>query len=186
MRGTCPGPPNCSYSFTTMHGHVNPNMRAYDAMVQAYMDIVDPTDMDKTQSPWTDFVYWMDDILTDVMGCVSRTDERCADDGYCLCQAAPGPIFCCPFGPNAHHDSSIEDHITSITGEKFDLWRLGWSTFLQVPLNAKMEETKLLIRGKVTRDPDADACSLSFLDEVEISGLWMAGRPAKFHVFVFF
>ena len=39
-------------------------------------------------------------------------------------------------------------HVSTVTRESFDLWRTGWSTFVQVPL-ASVEPSKFLVRGDV-------------------------------------
>ena len=46
-------------------------MQAYAALSETFMDIVSPNqELDENETPWKEIVYWMDDILTEVMGCV--------------------------------------------------------------------------------------------------------------------
>jgi len=189
------GMPNCSYAYSVVHGTDDPNMVAYNSLAKTYMEVVAPNDdIDETEAPWSEIITWMDDILIDVMGCVDRSSPLCAEsDDYCVCQASPGPIHCCPFGvsalaggsvsPNSYGPSSVGDpHITSVTGEKFDLWKLGWSTFLQVPEQAETDnDVKLLIQGNVQRFWGSDECAPAFLDQVHISGSWAGNRTV--HIF---
>ena len=45
--------------------------------------------------------------------------------------------------------SAVGDpHVSTVTKESFDLWRTGWSTFVQVPL-ASVEPSQFLVRGNV-------------------------------------
>ena len=63
--------PNCSYSWSAVHGDDEPNMQAYAALSETFMDIVSLNqELDENETPWKEIVYWMDDILTEVMGCV--------------------------------------------------------------------------------------------------------------------
>jgi len=191
--------PNCSYAWSSAHGTDDPNMVAYNSLANTYMEVVAPNDdIHDTEAPWSEIVTWMDDILIDVMGCVDRSSPLCAEsDDYCVCQAMPGPVHCCPFmvntigggslspssyGPSVGPSSIGDPHITSVTGEKFDLWKLGWSTFLQVPQVPKQDEgVKLLIRGSVEKFWGVDACAPAFLDQVHISGSWAGNRTV--HIF---
>ena len=75
------GVPNCSYSWSALHGDEEPNMQAFTALSETFMDVVASNDaLDVTMTPWKEIVLWMDDILTDVMGCVDETHP------YCLCE----------------------------------------------------------------------------------------------------
>ena len=66
--------PNCSYSWSALHGDEEPNMQAFTALSETFMDVVASNDaLDVTVTPWKEIVLWMDDILTDVMGCVDET-----------------------------------------------------------------------------------------------------------------
>jgi hypothetical protein len=185
--------PNCSYAWSAVHGDEDPNMVAYTALSETFMEVVAPNDkIDETEAPWTEIVTWMDAILIDVMGCVDRSDPLCAEsEDHCVCQASPGLIHCCPFGvsaigggslsPSSLVPSSVGDpHITSITGEKFDLWKFGWSTFMQVPQQAETDDdVKLLVQGKVQRFWGSDECAPAFLDQVHISGSWVGNRTVQ-------
>jgi len=204
--------PNCSYSWSAVHGDEEPNMQAFAALSETFMDIVSPNEeLDENETPWKEIVYWMDDILTEVMGCVEETNSACATEDYCLCEARPGPRLCCPFnemivdpnslgpsslGPSSLGPSSVgssttepapyypssegDPHITTITGEKFDLWKMGWSTFMQIPQYPQStDDVKLLISGKVNKYWGADACAPAYLDEVKISGNWVGGKTVQ-------
>lgn len=68
--------------------------------------------------------------------------------------------------------SAVGDpHVSSIAGDSFDLWRTGWSTFVQVPL-ASEGSPKLLIRGDV-RPYGGAQCAPAFLQQVRINGSWL-------------
>ena len=57
--------------------------------------------------------------------------------------------------------SSVGDpHVTSVTGEKFDLWKTGWSLFVLIPKDIQPELVAY----------DGDKCGLDFLQDVKISG----------------
>jgi len=207
------GVPNCSYSWSALHGDEEPNMQAFTALSETFMDVVASNDaLDVTVTPWKEIVLWMDDILTDVMGCVDETHPACSSEDYCLCEGAPGPRMCCPFnevsgmepnsigpssfgpdslGPNSLQPNSLDPnsyspsaegdpHITTITGEKFDLWKMGWSTFMQIPqYPTSTKDVELLISGNVRKYWGTDACAPAFLDEVKISGNWVGGRTVQ-------
>ena len=83
--------------------------------------------------------------------------------------------------PNSYSPSAEGDpHITTITGEKFDLWKMGWSTFMQFPqYPTSTKDVELLISGNVRKYWGADACAPAFLDEVKISGNWVGGRTVQ-------
>lgn len=67
--------------------------------------------------------------------------------------------------------SAVGDpHVTSVTGEKFDVWKIGWSTFVQIPRHVDSHNSpKLLVTGNV-RPYGKDPCAPSFLQEVTITG----------------
>ena len=45
--------------------------------------------------------------------------------------------------------SAVSDpHVSTVTRESFDLWRIGWLTFVQVPL-ASVELSMVLVRADV-------------------------------------
>uniref|UniRef100_A0A7S1AQY9 VWFD domain-containing protein n=1 Tax=Noctiluca scintillans TaxID=2966 RepID=A0A7S1AQY9_NOCSC len=173
-------PPNCSYAFKQSHGAENPDMKAYDTLVDAFMESVDQeTDLDNGQTPWANISYWLDDILTDAMHCVSPDSPQCtAEDGYCTCLDVEGGAMCCPWLNVAPPIIAEGDpHITSLTGQKFDLWKLGWSTFLQVPQKlVDGQSPKLLVRGNLRRYWGDNECAPAYLDEVALSGSWTGNR----------
>jgi hypothetical protein len=67
-----------------------------------------------------------------------------------------------------------DPHVNSITGLKFDLWRTGWSTFVQIP-QSEEKSAKLLVRGDVRRY-GRDPCAPSFLYQVHVNGSWLGGH----------
>ena len=111
--------------------HMEPmiqNMVAYNSLATTFMEVVAPNeDIHVTEAPWSEIITWMDDILIDVMGCVDRSSPLCAEsEDYCVCQAMPGPIRCCPFGVSALAGGSVSPNSYGpSSSEKFDLWRLG-------------------------------------------------------------
>jgi hypothetical protein len=68
-----------------------------------------------------------------------------------------------------------DPHISSVTGEAFDLWRTGWSTFVQIPQHSQAGSTKLLIDGHV-KPYTAAPCAPAFLQEVRMNGTWLPGE----------
>jgi len=72
---------------------------------------------------------------------------------------------------SAHGDP----HVSTITGETFDLWKTGWSTFVQIPRSEHEHSDKLLVRGDVRRY-GGDACAPSFLYQVHMNGSWLGGH----------
>jgi len=76
--------------------------------------------------------------------------------------------------------SAVGDpHVKSITGDPFDLWRTGWSTFVQVPL-ASDDSPKLLVRGDV-RPYGGAPCVPAFLQQVRINGSWLGTHDITVH-----
>ena len=66
--------PNSSYSWSAVHGDEEPIMQAYAALSETFVDIISPNqELDDNETPWKEIAYWMDDILTEVMGCVAWT-----------------------------------------------------------------------------------------------------------------
>jgi len=124
------------------------------------------------------------------------TDVQCAGSGD-LCsgdQCCPGYegsdflTFPCPtatagfdqcqtiirYPYEAESDDTVsavgDPHVTSITGEKFDLWVTGWSTFLQVPKNVEPNSVpKLLVTGNV-QPYHAEKCAPAYLQTVKVTG----------------
>ena len=60
--------------------------------------------------------------------------------------------------------------MTSLTGEKFDLWKTGWSTFVRIPRDRPVAD--LVVRGNVNAYEE-EACAPAYLREVEVSGAWL-------------
>ena len=68
--------------------------------------------------------------------------------------------------------SAIGDpHVTSVTGEKFDLWKTGWSLFVQIPKDIQPELVPGLFVAENVVPYDGDKCASSILQNVQISGL---------------
>ena len=70
---------------------------------------------------------------------------------------------CCtqPFG---------DPHVTSVTGEKFDLWKAGWSTFVPIPKDVVPTATpKLIVTGNVLPHVGGH-CAPFFLQNLHIAG----------------
>jgi len=67
--------------------------------------------------------------------------------------------------------SAIGDpHVTSVTGEKFDLWKTGWSTFVQIPKDVQPNSvSKLVVTGNVL-PYGGDKCAPAFLQNVKVTG----------------
>ena len=76
--------------------------------------------------------------------------------------------------PPAHAEG--DPHVRTITGLTFDLWKTGWSTFVQIPRSG--ESSKLLVRGDVRRY-GGDACAPSFLYQVHVNGTWLGGHDVS-------
>jgi len=81
--------------------------------------------------------------------------------------------------------SAVGDpHVNTITGESFELWKTGWSTFVQVPLqvDSKSDDTaiKFLVRGNVVPYV-VEPCAPAFLQQVRINGTWLGDRDVVVH-----
>jgi hypothetical protein len=78
---------------------------------------------------------------------------------------------------DAYTTSAIGDpHVTSVTGEKFDLWKTGWSTFVQIPKDVQSNSVpKIVITGKVL-PYGGDVCAPAFLQNVKLTGSMMDGH----------
>lgn len=61
----------------------------------------------------------------------------------------------------------------SVTGISFDLWRTGWSDFVQIPFGAGTSQ--LLVRGNVEAFWRSD-CAPAYLRELSVSGERLGGR----------
>merc|ERR1719374_474289 len=84
---------------------------------------------------------------------------------------APQPTL----APTSDTHAIGDPHIQNVVGDTFDLWRTGWSNFLQIPLHLAGEEPRLLLRGNVERYW-GDQCPPAFLQEVSVSGRLLNGR----------
>eukprot|EP00450_Noctiluca_scintillans_P002055 CAMPEP_0194500044 /NCGR_PEP_ID=MMETSP0253-20130528/16146_1 /TAXON_ID=2966 /ORGANISM="Noctiluca scintillans" /LENGTH=469 /DNA_ID=CAMNT_0039341855 /DNA_START=77 /DNA_END=1483 /DNA_ORIENTATION=+ len=67
-----------------------------------------------------------------------------------------------------------DPHVTSVTGERFDLWKTGWSSFLQIPRSSS-DVVKLQVLGNVQPYFSAQ-CAPAYLHEVIINGSWLGER----------
>ena len=61
-------------------------------------------------------------------------------------------------------------HVTSVTGEKFDLWKTGWSSFVQIPKDIQPESVPGLLVAENVVPYDRDKCDPVILQNVQISG----------------
>jgi hypothetical protein len=77
--------------------------------------------------------------------------------------------------PSPTASAQGDPHVSTITGETFDLWKTGWSTFVQIPRGESQDSGKLLVRGDVRRY-GRDACAPSFLYQVHVNGTWLGGH----------
>jgi len=72
--------------------------------------------------------------------------------------------------------SAIGDpHIQSVVGVKYDLWRTGWSKFLQIPMHTSVEAPQLLVRGKVEAFWGGK-CAPAYLRQVMVTGERLGNR----------
>mmetsp|Transcript_19269 Transcript_19269/g.51468 ORF Transcript_19269/g.51468 Transcript_19269/m.51468 type:complete len:803 (-) Transcript_19269:275-2683(-) len=77
--------------------------------------------------------------------------------------------------------SAVGDpHVSSVTGETFDLWRTGWSTFVQIPRHPGQEMSRLWVRGEV-RPYTAAPCAPAFLQQVRVNGSWLGTHEVSVH-----
>ena len=65
--------------------------------------------------------------------------------------------------------------MSTLTGDMFDLWRTGWSTFVKIPFKVSGEPDKLLVRGEV-RPYGGSPCAPSYLQQVRITGSRLGGH----------
>jgi len=80
-------------------------------------------------------------------------------------EQAPAPT------PSPTVSANGDPHVQNMIGDTFDLWKTGWSTFVQIPQNED-GSVKLLVRGDVRRY-GRDPCAPSFLQQVRINGTWL-------------
>merc|ERR1719374_443716 len=84
-----------------------------------------------------------------------------ADPGWNLCESDT---------PITTVSATGDPHVTSVTGEKFDLWKTGWSTFVQVPKDVQPNSvSKLVVTGNVL-PCGGDKCAPAFLQNVKVTG----------------
>ena len=91
-----------------------------------------------------------------------------ATAGFDQCQT----IIRYPYRPESDDTVSAvgDPHVTSITGEKFDLWRTGWSTFVQIPKDvAPHVQPELVVTGNVKPFGD-EKCAPAYLTDVMLRG----------------
>jgi len=80
----------------------------------------------------------------------------------------------CELNREAPVVSAVGDpHVTSLSGETFDLWQTGWSKFVQIPPDAEEWNTKFAVSGNVLAYDSEDKCAASFLQDVRLSGSWL-------------
>jgi len=60
--------------------------------------------------------------------------------------------------------------VTTLTGDKFDLWKTGWSTFVRIPRDGPMVD--FVVRGNV-KAYEETTCAPAYLTDVELSGAWL-------------
>jgi len=83
----------------------------------------------------------------------------------------PLPITSAPEDSHAVGDP----HIQSVVGRKFDLWRTGWSKFLQIPMHNSVAAPQLLVRGNV-EEFVGGTCAPAYLKQVSVSGARLGNR----------
>lgn len=134
----------------------------------------------------------VDDCPTD--SCTSHGDSFCG----CMATLAQDrttevpAVFCCapsigvttPSGNQTATTTSIstpstiasatgDPHIMTVTGEAFELYRLGWSTFVSVPRVVTNDTAELLVRGNVKQYWGSDPCAPAFIEEATVTGSWI-------------
>ena len=71
-----------------------------------------------------------------------------------------------------------DPHVTSLTEQKFDLWRTEWSTFVQTP-DAE-GKVNLLVRGNI-KAYEEGSCTPAFLQDVKLTGAWLEDTTTFVH-----
>ena len=81
--------------------------------------------------------------------------------------------------------SAVGDlHVSTVTRDSFDLWRIGWLTFVQVPL-APVELSMVLVRGDVRMyggvriNVKMRAILIDWLVEVRLIDQYIVRRPVS-------
>ena len=64
-----------------------------------------------------------------------------------------------------------DPHVSTIIGDSFNLWRIGWSTFVQIPL-ASVKPSWWLVRGDIQPYGSAP-CVPAFSQQVRINENWL-------------
>eukprot|EP00450_Noctiluca_scintillans_P015170 CAMPEP_0194514252 /NCGR_PEP_ID=MMETSP0253-20130528/46647_1 /TAXON_ID=2966 /ORGANISM="Noctiluca scintillans" /LENGTH=392 /DNA_ID=CAMNT_0039357885 /DNA_START=40 /DNA_END=1214 /DNA_ORIENTATION=+ len=91
---------------------------------------------------------------------------------------SPTPAPTTPPTPSATLEDSHavgDPHIQSVIGRKFDLWRTGWSKFLQIPMRNSVAAPQLLVRGNV-EEFTGGTCTPAYLKQVSVSGARLGNR----------
>ena len=81
-----------------------------------------------------------------------------ASASYNMCQSATR--FTDSSACDAITSAIGDPHVTSVTGEKFDLWKTGWSTFVQIPKDVQPNSVpKFVVTGKCLALWQRQVCS---------------------------
>ena len=102
------------------------------------------------------------------------TDYGTTHKGWRMCSEEPStttPVLVFALG---------DPHVSSVTGETFDLWKTGWSTFVQIPQVTSQDPAKFLVRGEV-RPYSADRCAPAYLQQVHVNGSWLGNQEIEIH-----
>lgn len=93
-----------------------------------------------------------------------------AAEGWNRCQTEERFLNSSASSTDEPQVSAVGDpHLTSVTGETFDLWKTGWSTFVQIPKDAQGNRALLILTGNV-KSHGSHRCAPTFLEELQISG----------------
>jgi len=68
-----------------------------------------------------------------------------------------------------------DPHIQSVIGTTFDLWKTGWSKFLQIPMHTSTAPPQLLVRGNVEAYWGGK-CAPAYLQQVMVAGERLGNR----------
>ena len=80
------------------------------------------------------------------------------------------------FGPRG---PIIRDlHVISLTGQKFDRWRTGWSIFVRIP-DGK-DHVNLFVRGNA-KAYEEGGYAPAFQQDVELTGAWLGKTTIFVH-----
>ena len=93
-----------------------------------------------------------------------------ASSGYDMCQSNVRLTDSSACDETTSVSAIGDPHVTSVTGERFDLWRTGWSTFVQIPKDVEPSASpKLVVTGNVL-PYGSDTCAPAFLQDVKFAG----------------